>query len=63
MEKAFQYVLDADGLCLEEDYPYKAAQMECRRDQCKKAGRITGFMNVPPENDKALRAAIAFYGE
>jgi len=62
MDRAFQYVIDQGGICVEEEYPYKATQGMCHRDHCQKHAKIDGYMRIPRESDRALRAAVAFYG-
>eukprot|EP01071_Lankesteria_metandrocarpae_P007867 Lankesteria_metandrocarpae@DN4804_c0_g1_i1.p1 len=62
-DAAFQYVLKNGGLCPESSYPYTSHELRfCAEKECSPVGAVTGFMDVPPKNDTALRAAIATYG-
>lgn len=61
MDNAFQYVMDVGGICSEDEYPYHAKQEVCRKS-CKNVAKISGIMDVPPGDVKALKAAIALHG-
>jgi xylem cysteine proteinase len=37
MASAFEYLVDAKGICLEEDYPYKGRRTLCKDSQCERA--------------------------
>merc|ERR1711879_18272 len=61
MDTAFAYVKSAGGLCTEQEYAYKAkTEVICRERFCAtKAGKITGFTDVDPNNEQALMEAVA----
>lgn len=60
MDGAFQYVIDNNGLCTEDDYPYKGVNGNCTL--CTPSVKIQGFQDVPHESETALMAALAKYG-
>lgn len=58
MDYAFQMVLDKGGICSEEDYPYKESdQPSCQK--CDPVAHISGFRDVPSNNEEALLQAVA----
>jgi len=60
MENAFQWI-KKNGICTEADYPYTSGNGKtgtCKR-VCKPAVTITGYTNVPPHNENALKAAVS----
>jgi len=59
MDQAFQFEITNHGLCTEAAYPYEARDDTCRDSTCKSAFCITGFKNVPANNEGALQAAVA----
>lgn len=58
MDEGFQFVIDNKGICSEEAYPYTANQDTCKQG-CKPVATITGFVDVPVNNDAAFQAAVA----
>jgi len=59
MDYAFQYIIKNKGLTTEALYPYTATgPNSCKASGKKLASTITGFCDVPVDNDKALEAAI-----
>jgi len=58
MDYAFQYVIDKKGLASQKDYPYTAADGNCKTGLARNAP-ITGFTDVPVNSAAALKAAIA----
>lgn len=57
MDYGFQYVIDAKGICKEEEYPYKEQNGTCHI--CDKVFNITGFVDVSQNNETALMYAVA----
>ena len=57
MDYAFQYVIDANGICTEESYPYVPRDGACQT--CDEVMTITGFSDVDENNEEALRQAVA----
>jgi len=59
MDSAFKYIIDNHGLCSEEDYPYNATTNQCNSTTCKNVVKITNYSDVTPNNEKALKRAVA----
>lgn len=57
MDYAFQYTID-NGMCIESDYPYYAVQGDCDIS-CKKYADFTSCIDVSPNNQQDLAAAVA----
>jgi len=58
MDYAFQYIIDNKGICTEAAYPYTGTDGTCKKG-CKVAATITGFSDVPANNDGAFVNALA----
>ena len=58
MDNAFQFIVQNGGICSEAEYPYKATQGTCQQS-CKKVVTITGYEDVPKQDEKSLQAAAA----
>lgn len=58
VDDAFRY-LEENGLCLEQDYPYEAANKSCRSDSCQAKVKVVSFHDVRPNDEIALKAAVA----
>ena len=56
MDDGFLYVID-NGLCLESDYQYTAKDGSCKTS-CTPKAKITGCMDVPVNNQNALKEAV-----
>ncbi|XP_001367502.2 procathepsin L-like [Monodelphis domestica] len=62
MDNAFQYVQDNGGIDTEECYPYVAQDTECKyKPECSGAN-ITGFVDIPSMDERALMEAVATVG-
>jgi len=57
MDNGFQYVIDANGLCTEDDYPYNAQNHVRCSDSCTRAATISSFVDVR-ESTTALTSAV-----
>ncbi|RLM68951.1 zingipain-2-like [Panicum miliaceum] len=57
MDNAFQYIIDNGGLTTEDAYSYNAAQGTCQSVQPMVT--ISGYQDVPSEDEAALAAAVA----
>jgi C1A family cysteine protease len=60
MDNAFKYIIANGGLDTEEDYPYTARDGTCDKAKAaKKVVSITGYQDVPQNNEDQLAAAVA----
>lgn len=61
MDNAFGWV-ERNGLCAEEDYPYTSGggvRGTCRSPQCTPVVKVSGLVDVPANDEDALKAAVA----
>jgi C1A family cysteine protease len=56
MDQGFKYI-EQNVLCLENDYPYTAADGTCKTT-CKSVVKISSFVDVPENNEVALQNAV-----
>lgn len=63
MDNAFQYAID-NGMCSEESYPYTSGvtQTGGSCQTCKSVVNINSCADVPPNNQIALKEAVALIG-
>jgi C1A family cysteine protease len=60
MDDAFKYIVQNQGLTTETNYPYLAMQRTCDTQKASYYGaQISGFEDVPPNNEEALLKAVA----
>ena len=59
MDNAFEYVID-NGQCADAEYPYTAKAGSCQT--CKKVAQLSQCYDVPPNNQLALKEAVALKG-
>lgn len=58
MDYVFEYIKN-HGIALEQNYPYKADDLDCQRENTTRAAiKVTGFKDIPVNNEIALRDAI-----
>jgi C1A family cysteine protease len=58
MDAAFKYIEKEGGLCSETEYPYKGVDGSCKASSCGKLyNDITGYTNVPTDNEGDLETA------
>lgn len=62
MDAAFQYIIDADGIESEKEYPYTAKDGTCMYKASKAVAHDIGFTDIPTGNETVLLAAIATVG-
>jgi len=58
MDDAFQYIIDNKGICSEAAYPYQGVDGTCASASCTSVATITGFTDVPQNNEAALQQAV-----
>ncbi|XP_037480318.1 senescence-specific cysteine protease SAG39-like [Triticum dicoccoides] len=58
MDDAFKFIIKNGGLTMESSYPYTAADGKCKAGS-NSAATITGFEDVPANNEGALMKAVA----
>ncbi|KAL1225369.1 Senescence-specific cysteine protease SAG12 [Cardamine amara subsp. amara] len=60
MDTAFEYIMGNGGITTESNYPYKGEDATCNSMKTNlKATSITGYEDVPVNNEKALMNAVA----
>ncbi|XP_054791965.1 cysteine proteinase mucunain-like [Prosopis cineraria] len=60
MDYAFEFIINNGGIDTEEDYPYRAVDGQC--DQYRKNAKVVaidGYEDVPVNDEKALKKAVA----
>ncbi|GLD91885.1 hypothetical protein PINS_up000418 [Pythium insidiosum] len=57
MDHAFSWIENHRGLCTEEDYKYTAKEGVCRT--CEPQVKVTGYQDLDPNDEEALKAAVA----
>lgn len=56
MSQGFNYI-EQNGICLENDYPYTAADGTCKKS-CKSVTKVSSFVDVPANNEVTLQNAL-----
>ncbi|KAG5149847.1 hypothetical protein JHK82_016728 [Glycine max] len=60
MDDAFKFIIQNHGLNTEANYPYKGVDGKCNANEAtKNAATITGYEDVPANNEMALQKAVA----
>lgn len=60
MQEAFKFMIKKGGITSESNYPYTAKEGKCNAKKANKiAASITGYENVPKNNESALLKAVA----
>ncbi|KAL2475213.1 Senescence-specific cysteine protease SAG12 [Abeliophyllum distichum] len=60
MDTAFQFIMRNKGLTTETNYPYTGSDNSCNtKKAATPAAKITGYEDVPANNEKALLQAVA----
>ncbi|XP_043688370.1 senescence-specific cysteine protease SAG12-like [Telopea speciosissima] len=60
MDKAFQFIQQNQGLTTESNYPYEEIDGTCHEEKAAyPAAKITGYEDVPANNEQALLQAVA----
>ncbi|KAH1148441.1 hypothetical protein GYH30_043180 [Glycine max] len=60
MDDAYKFIIQNHGLNTEANYPYKGVDGKCNANEAANhAATITGYEDVPANNEKALQKAVA----
>ena len=59
MDNGFQYIIDNNGICSEDEYPYNATDDMCQSDNCNNVLKITNYSDVQQNNEHILKMAVA----
>jgi len=60
MDTAFQYIIRNGGLTSEDNYPYQGVDGTCNSENAASTeAQITGYEDVPRNNENALMQAVA----
>ncbi|XP_015233465.1 PREDICTED: cathepsin S-like [Cyprinodon variegatus] len=62
MSRAFQYVIDNQGIDSEEAYPYAGRDQDCRYNAAFRAANCSRYSFLPEGDEQALKEAIATIG-
>tara|TARA_B100002051_G_C16734829_1_gene640568 strand:- start:1087 stop:2040 length:954 start_codon:yes stop_codon:yes gene_type:complete len=57
MENGYKYVIENNGICSEEEYPYEAEKEQCQ--ECKNVVKIDNYTDITPNDEKVLKRAVA----
>lgn len=57
MQQGYQYIIDNNGICSEEEYPYTASDGICQ--DCKNIVQINKYGEITPNSEKVLKRAVA----
>ncbi|KFK31525.1 hypothetical protein AALP_AA6G123900 [Arabis alpina] len=59
LSKAFQYIINNQGITTEDNYPYQAEQQICASTTGSVAATISGFARVPRNDEEALLKTVS----
>jgi len=57
MDNGFEYIIKNGGICTESSYPYQAQDGSCKTT-CEKVVQISGYKDVPSQDENALMSAV-----
>lgn len=61
MDRAFSFIISNGGIASEAKYPYVGTQGVCDATKLPyHAASISGYVDVPPYNERALKFAVAY---
>lgn len=61
-QAAYQWVMKHGGLPLEDDYPFRSFDGRCRCNETQLYANITGWVEIPPHDNNALKVALFKHG-
>ncbi|XP_035601880.1 cathepsin S, ortholog2, tandem duplicate 1 [Oncorhynchus keta] len=62
MTKAFQYVIDNQGIASDQSYPYKGVQQQCGYNPAQGAANCSRYSFLPEGDEGVLKEAVAIIG-
>lgn len=62
MTNAFQYIIDNHGIDSDASYPYQAKEGPCRYSASARAATCSRYVELPPSDEAALKAAVGTVG-
>lgn len=62
MTRAFQYIIDNNGIDSDASYPYKAADGTCKYDVKNRAATCSKYVELPYGDEESLKEAVANKG-
>ncbi|XP_070958456.1 cathepsin S-like [Oncorhynchus clarkii lewisi] len=62
MTKAFQYVIDNQGIASDQSYPYKGVQQQCSYNPAQGAANCSRYSFLPEGDEGVLKEALAIIG-
>ncbi|KAF3839187.1 hypothetical protein F7725_017904 [Dissostichus mawsoni] len=62
MSKAFQYIIDNQGIDSEASYPYKGQDQHCQYNPSYRAANCSSYSFLPEGNEASLKEALANIG-
>lgn len=62
MDQAFKYIKANGGVDTEESYPYEAKDGPCRFKEADVGATCTGYVDIPHDDENALKKAVAHVG-
>ena len=62
MDNAFKYIEANGGIDTEESYPYQAHNEVCRFKEADVGATVSGYVDIPHDDEKALTQAIQTIG-
>nr|CAB3234501.1 cathepsin L1 [Phallusia mammillata] len=62
MDQAFKYIKLQGGIDTESSYPYEAVDDTCRYNKKNSGADDVGYMDIPTEDETALKEAVATQG-
>lgn len=61
-EYAFNYIIENNGIDTEASYPYEAVEGKCHYTVENRGAEISGYVNIPENDELKLMEAVATYG-
>nr|QOV03076.1 cathepsin L5 [Dysdercus peruvianus] len=62
MDGGFDYIKQNKGIDSESSYPYEGVDRRCRYKKSNVAGTVSGYVDIPEDDEEALKEAVATVG-